>query len=195
MWILRRLRGIIGTALVWGTAWAVAACGLTLVWHAWFRPRAGLAGVGFSPVLGMTLFYGIIGVWAGAVFASVLAVGDRRRTFAGLRMSRVVTWGMLGGVSYPVLVWLVASSGSGPMPSGLGVAVGLTAVLGGGSAAAMLALARRDSQLTRPGTIRGDSGAFGNPGELTSPSLASEAAVNALSNRDDGDEHRARRSG
>lgn len=146
--ILRRLRGIIVTGLIWSFAWSIAGSVLSvLMLGPYIRDTQFVLGILPTALL----FYSLVGMWTGVAFASVLSFGDRRRTFAELTMPRVATWGALGGVSYPLTSLLLTMSLGGIVPSDLGAALGITALLGAGSAAAMLALARRREQLVSAG--------------------------------------------
>ncbi len=147
MILLRRLRGIAASALVWGAAWAVlgasALVGITLV-SGMSTPRAELGPTYLVGLFGMGLaFFGKVGAMSGALFAAAVAFGERRHTFASLRTGRMLLWGALGGAALP---WLV---GLGSLAAGTDEAIrllvigGIGAVLGAGSAWAMLGLARR----------------------------------------------------
>ena len=145
--LLRRLRGIAASALVWGAAWAFlgasALVGINLVSGVQSpRPEIGpsyllgLFGIGF-------VFFGKVGAMSGALFAAAVAFGERHRTFASLRTGRMLLWGALGGAAMPWVVSLgFLGAGTGEATRLL-VIGGIGAVLGAGSAWAVLGLARR----------------------------------------------------
>ena len=84
--LLRRARGIIGTGLTWAAAWI----GL-----------GGLLGaaIGFplSSVFRMALSNSVGGFIAGASFAVILSIAERKHTLADLSLKRVALWGAAGG--------------------------------------------------------------------------------------------------
>lgn len=116
---LRRIRGVIGTALTWGVGWSLV----------------GLAGG--VPVLN----WGVPGVIAGAGFAVALAIAGRRRTLSEIPVWSAAGWGALGTVgavlvATPLLFLMMPALKIVPF-------IGVLAVLGAGSGAGTLAVARR----------------------------------------------------
>ena len=150
---LRLLRGVVLTSLAWGFAWAILGAVASLVSTVVSPPDAQYV---LTPgPLALMVFYGILGIWAGGVFAVVMAISERRRTFADLSTRRVITWGVLGGISYPVVGTLINKIMGGGHIEGFGTALVLTGVFGALSAWAMLVAARRAgsrslSQLSAP---------------------------------------------
>lgn len=144
MRFLRLLRGVASTAIVWAIAWATLGAVISPL-LALASPIDPPARFYIGIIVGSTVFYGIVGLWSGAVFAVTMAISERRRVFTDLSMSRVVAWGVLGGISYPLLALLFTSM-SGAAVGGLAVALGITAALGAGSAWAMLRAARRAAE-------------------------------------------------
>ena len=138
---LRLLRGVVLTSLAWGFAWAILSVVATLVSALLSPPDTDL--VVASPPFAIMAFYGILGIWAGGVFAVVMAISERRHTFADLSTRRVITWGVLGGISYPILGTLINKIVGGAHIEGFGTALVLTGVFGALSAWAMLVAARR----------------------------------------------------
>ena len=155
MRVFRLFRGVVLTALTWGLAWAMLGATVSLAVALFSAPTASnLVAPGLLPV---TLFYGIVGMWAGGVFAVVMAISERRRAFTDLSMVRVVAWGILGGVSYPLVGLVLNKLMGGDRIGGLGAALGLTGAFGALSAWAMLraargAQARPTAQLAAPQT-------------------------------------------
>ncbi len=147
MLIVQRLRGILLTALTWALPWA-AVGGATVVAFDWLARAPGfhtLTSVEFAWGLFLdgARFFALVGAVAGALFAGVVAVAERRRTFATLNTGRMVVWGALSGAALPLLVGIGAVlTGAPSMLRDLFLA-GIGASLGAGSAAVMLRIARR----------------------------------------------------
>ena len=83
---LRRIRGIIGTGLTWAAAWI----GLGAVLGA-------LAGYPLTYLFRIAMSNSVGGFIAGASFAAILSVTERKRTLADLSLKRVALWGAVGG--------------------------------------------------------------------------------------------------
>ncbi|MBX3132425.1 MAG: hypothetical protein KF689_03410 [Gemmatimonadaceae bacterium] len=147
MLIVQRLRGILSTALTWALPWAVVG-GATVVAFDWLSRAPGFhtltsGSFAWTLFLDGARFFALVGAVAGALFAGVVAVAERRRTFATLNTRRMVAWGALGGAALPLLVGIGAVlTGAPSMLRDLFFA-GLGASLGAGSAAVMLRIARR----------------------------------------------------
>jgi hypothetical protein len=138
--ILRRLRGVFGTALVWGAGWIIA--GLVLL----FTLR--LVGVLTFPWIDLLIFavrIGIVGAVTGAAFAVVI-----KFLYHGRRLSEIswVRFGLGGGIVTGLFVPLFLQtmnllSGDGLVPWELVLDDGLwTAVFGGAAAGGSLKLAQ-----------------------------------------------------
>ena len=144
MKLIRFLRGVLGTA----AAWSVACVPLTLaVWGV----VAAFGGV-FPPsryLAPMLVGAAVRGAISGAVFAVVLAIAGRRRSFATLRFRDMVLWGAIGGVLVPTVGFgihaLTTSVSASPLA--LGVGFGITAAVGAVTAAGTLWIARKAPEL------------------------------------------------
>jgi hypothetical protein len=138
--IMRVLRGIVKTAIIWAAVWAPAS----LVPMA----LAELSGVHFPSgvFLRVLIFQTVIGAINGGVFASAIAFGGRRKTFETLSLRWIAACGAVGGALFPLI--LRAALGA-PMPP-IAVAWGLAtnAALGAGLATLTLFIARRAPVLT-----------------------------------------------
>lgn len=146
MRLLRLLRGTIGTAIIWAVGWALAGTILRLTQATVFGALGLDAGIFTRLALIGGLFYAISGAFAGGLFAMLMAVNERRRTFSDLSTRRVVAWGTLAGLSYPVLWFTVRTVTFGSAPiGGLLFSFILPAALGAASAWGMLSLARRSN--------------------------------------------------
>jgi hypothetical protein len=126
--LLRRVRGLLGTALTWGAGWFVLSA---IVWGVTL-----FGDVPFGMILNLAAAVGVAGAVAGAGFAVVLGIAERSRTLDELSFLRITTWGALGGmlVGLPFLGELAAST----YPAFFGILAGLGATSASGS----LALAR-----------------------------------------------------
>ena len=147
---LRRIRGVIGSAFTWAAVWGGVAFILSL---------AGFFGTAtFSIYVIFATLWAKVGLVGGGIFSLVLGIAERRRTFDEMSLPRFGIWGGVGGFLLSLL-WVY---GAGPAPTlaeimSTGVLMGL---MGGGSAAGSLALARRadDRQLLDAGADVADIG-------------------------------------
>lgn len=134
MAILRKLRGIAGMALVWSAGfvafWLVLGTIIRIV-----DPPSIDAGEG---PFAMAPLFALLGAIAGTVFGLTVAFGERRRTLADLKLSRMAIWGAMGGAAMPLLL--------GKPLGNLAVFAPLGALLATGS----LALARRAARAELP---------------------------------------------
>ena len=147
MLIVQRLRGILSTALTWALPWA-AVGGATVVAFDWLTRAPGfypLTSVDFAWGLFLdgARFFALVGAVAGALFASVVAVAERRRTFATLHTGRIIVWGALGGAALPLLAGIGAALAGAPSMLRDLFFAGIGASLGAASAAVLLRVARR----------------------------------------------------
>ena len=130
--IFRRLRGIIGTGVIWAVGWA----GGLVAWH--------LFGGWPLEFIGQTVFTGLVlGFVAGGSFASVLSIAERRHTLADLSLWRVALWGGIGGTLLIIVAVSIAALVGASI--GGGVLGGLAGffLLGAGCASGSVALAKR----------------------------------------------------
>jgi hypothetical protein len=137
----RRLRGVVGNALVWGAGWFTAAIAVGGIGHmVGIFPR-----VRWLDVLGLGIRVGVVGVFAGAAFAGAIAV-----LYRGRRLSEIsaVRFGIGGGLISalfipPFLQLLNILSGTGPIPWSLLLDdIPMVTVLGGLAAAGSLKVAQ-----------------------------------------------------
>ncbi len=154
---LKRIRGAVGVGLTWATAWfgGGAIFGLvagiyTAVW-----------GTGTGLIFGSALFFSVLfamcGFVGGAAFSVVLSVTEGRRRFDEMSLLRFAAWGATGSFLLALPLFLFALSWDPSQWMGLGAVV---ALLGAGSAAGSLALARRadDRELLEHGEDVADIG-------------------------------------
>jgi hypothetical protein len=127
--LLRKLKAMMATAVLWGTGWF----GVSALWFG--VKYFGAIGIGtLGTVAGI---FGVTGAMVGAGFAVVLGVAEGKHSFEELSYRRLAGWGAAGGllVGVPLGLWLGIAS---PLTT-----FGLLALFGAGSAAGTLAIARR----------------------------------------------------
>lgn len=143
---LRRLRGVVGTAVTWALAWAPAGA----LWSVmpWVSPPNLVVTAVF------VVQFATMGLVAGGAFSVVLSLTDGRRRFDELSLPRVAAWGALGGVVmtafmgtvFTYVVGLLGFAGGGFSLASL-IFGGVTTLLCAGSAAGSLVIARRHDDL------------------------------------------------
>jgi hypothetical protein len=145
MRIVRVLRGIVGTASFWVALWvpvSLLPLGLAI-----------LAGNPFpsGALRAFLMAQALVGAINGLVFASVVAIAGRRRTFEGLKTSWMAACGAVGGAAGPFAVAaLMLSNSSAIIPASALLETLITnAFLGAGLASLTLSVARRAPALPR----------------------------------------------
>lgn len=139
----RRFRALIGTALTWAGAWGLvgAAVGVADVASLGLLSRLG-AAFALSAVAEPALACAFAGAISGALFGGIFLLAERRRgRIEELRIARVAMWGAAGAMIVPASVSMLASANL--LSAKVVAMTGLFALLGGGSGAATLLLARR----------------------------------------------------
>ena len=129
---LERIRGTLGMGLTWAAAWLG---GGTIV---------GLVLVGGGGVLALaqiSVMSTVAGFVGGVIFSAVLGIAEGRRRFDEMSLPRFAAWGAVGGLLMSLLI------GGGGLP----VIMAAFTLLGAGSAAGSLALARRADPLLGAG--------------------------------------------
>ena len=135
---LRRVRGILGTAVTWAAGWSVIGTALWLAADLLFL-HAATAGPGVR-VLTFFATFGVLGFTSGAIFSAVLGLTEGRRRFDQMSLPRFATWGAVGS---GLLCLGVLAAESWQMPGTELLLLGFITVMGAGSAAGSLALARK----------------------------------------------------
>ena len=133
--LLRKLRGILGTGLTWAVGWAGVWAGLWVV-----------TGNSLGRMLGAATNGAVLGLIAGGTFALILSVVERKRTLHDLSLKRVALWGGIGGMALLLAFLPTALEFSaifGGFLTSYVVPLALNGLLGAGSAAGSVALARR----------------------------------------------------
>ena len=142
---LQRLRGALGTALVWAAGWSGA--GIVFALMGLF---GNLVPAEYAVFAGV---FAAMGFVSGAAFSAVLAITEGRRRFDEMSLPRFAGWGAVGGVLLQLVMVGLGESTSVVM-------VGLSALMAAGSAAGSLVLARKaeDRGLLEDGADVGDIG-------------------------------------
>jgi hypothetical protein len=161
---LRRLRGLVITALLWAPVWALAGAAMAVYqiqrmhrWHRMYRADGStwptdfpmtLDGWGWTYLGEKALAFAIAGAMSGAVFALVVVALERRWALGQLAMGRMAAWGALGGMTIPFVVLGTVLTELGRFPGGGAgrdwlVMTASLGALGAICSAATLAAARR----------------------------------------------------
>lgn len=151
---------MLGTALIWSAAWALACLPLVvwpvyhqLLFHDPIHPLRQILELALPAMRN----YAVLGALAGAVFALVLTRAARRvGSVDDLSVRRTAAWGALGGLVLPGVALLLVLAGSAPLGGYAGQLLGLLVggtVVGAALAAGTLTIARRaPAALPRRGT-------------------------------------------
>lgn len=138
----RIIRGMVRTGLTFavgvGAVTSIVGSIITLVTHSSFRELFQMVGK-----------FWVVGFLLGVVFSGFLAAAARSRWLARLSIPRVASLGAAAGLLYFALIGVNARGHWSAADASLNLVTLL--VLGGGSAAAVLVLARRGSAELRPG--------------------------------------------
>ena len=141
MSLVRRLRGLVGTALTWGGIGALIGIpAFVIVMRPW--PLSAIRWERFATLFGkwevVAFAWGAAG---GLAFALAFIALERSRRLSQLSLTRVAVWGALAGAALPAI--LVGRGLAGPNPAYYGAII-VAGGLGGAIWARMsLALARR----------------------------------------------------
>ena len=151
---LQRIRGAVGMGLTWAAGWAPIGGVLGAVLHV-VLPGTPI-GLGSVIALNATTF-AVLGFVGGTIFATVLRLTEGHHRFDELSLPRFAGWGGIGGVLLGGVAVTAGLWGAGVGVLGASI-VGAAALLGAGSAAGSLALARRgdDSERIQAASAVGD---------------------------------------
>ena len=135
---LKRIRGAVGVGVTWAAMWGAVGAFLGLLDGVVMRGGSIQVGVLVDAVQTLS----VLGFIGGGTFAVILGLAGRRRTFDEMSLSRFAVW---GGLAASIMLGAGAILGGSVEqlvdPAGLIVA-SIVALLGAGSAAGSLALAR-----------------------------------------------------
>jgi hypothetical protein len=139
MSLRRKLRGIAFMAALWSAGFVAFWIVLGMIIRAVDPPSIDN---GEGP-LELAPLFALLGAIAGTVFGVALSVGERRRTLADLKLSRVALWGAIGGAAMPLLL--------GKPLGNLAVFAPLGALLASGSLLLARRAARAELEAAEPG--------------------------------------------
>ena len=141
---LKRIRGVLGTALTWAVAWSGVGVVLGLV--------GGVVAPGAVSVVDWVVtlvgVFGPLGFVGGVVFSTVLGIAEGRRRFDQMSLTRFAAWGAVG--AFLVSAFLVLGDSS-LLGFDKVLLIAVMTLLGAGSAAGSLALARKADPLLESG--------------------------------------------
>jgi hypothetical protein len=132
---LQRIRGAVGIGLTWAAGWAPV--GAITGWVTGIILGFPLGGIAAN----YAVMFGVLGFIGGAIFSTVLSLAEGRRSFNQLSLPRFVAWGAFGGLLLGGLAVTAELLGAGLTILGA-VIVGASTLLGAGSAAGTLVIAR-----------------------------------------------------
>lgn len=145
MSLLKRIRGALGNALVWGAAW----CGVGFAYLTALHLAGGAPeSEPWRLILYVSANFAVTGMIAGGAFSAYLATMYRGRDLLGIRVSRFALGGAVTAAALSSLATLVAKglAGAGASFDAL-IASGMWgAVLGGVTAAGTIKLAQTASR-------------------------------------------------
>ncbi|MFC1575100.1 hypothetical protein ACFL5A_00435 [Gemmatimonadota bacterium] len=99
---LKKLRGMVGTGAIWGTAGLSAGAFLGAISSIIFD-----GGFSLTWVLEAGIGFGLFGFLSGVSFAGILATLDGRKSLEDLSAARSALWGMIGGAAFAFLLVLI----------------------------------------------------------------------------------------
>lgn len=135
----RKLRGLMGVGITWGTLWAGIGAGIgTVVGIFW--PELWAFG---NPILDWTVGMGLYGVVSGVGFGGLLSLGEGRKTLRELSLGRVAVWGVLGSALVPLGFGAIGAFVASVTWVDILQAMAVTGFLGGVFAPGTVSLARR----------------------------------------------------
>lgn len=158
---LRRIRGAVGMGLTWAGLWSAIGAVVAVLPGTMTAPYPIPLDllVGFAAQFAAQ--FAALGFVGGATFSLVLAATEGRHRFDQMSLPRFAVWGAMGGlmmlaVRAPITESVMSVLVSVGMPGvnwAYGISGGIIVLLGAGSAAGSLALARKvhDRELLEAG--------------------------------------------
>jgi hypothetical protein len=138
--ILKRVRGVVGNAVVWAGCWAAVALAITTV------ISAATGDYSFLGTLRVSARIGVVGGITSVAFSAVIGLLYRGRRLSEISWVRFgLGGGAVAGIALPTLMFLGrTASGDGPLPMEKWISSAAIAALCGGIAAGVsLKLAQR----------------------------------------------------
>ena len=145
---LRRIRAALWIGLTWALGWAVVGA----IFGATIATITGEPAAAIIDLWGEAM--GALGLVAGVAFSSILLLAERRRSLVEFSLPRFTAWGAAGGLVVGLLIAGMVGAGVKAFLLLDSIIIGTTAVLGAGSAACLLALARMADE---PGLLDAES--------------------------------------
>ncbi len=144
---LKRIRGALGMGLTWAAVGGGVGAIIGVV--------TMVLGISSAIAVQNAAAFAIMGFIGGAAFSVVLGIAEGRRRFDEVSLPRFAAWGALGGLAVSMLLFT-----GGPLTLTAVSVTGVAVLLGAGSAAGSLALARRadDRELLEHGADVADIG-------------------------------------
>ena len=163
--ILRRLRGALGNAVVWGSAWFLAAFPLTGV----FWILGLMSGVPLWPfALGTAQTLAGMGFLAGGAFSLFLGIAGRHKRLRDLGAIRIALGtGALAGILVPTLGVVVNAFGGFPVTVEPAAVVGM--ISGGLAGVSALGTIKAAQNALNPGEEGQGESESGSPPLLAEP--------------------------
>lgn len=147
---LKRVRGALGLGLIWSVGWAVIGGGIM---EAFVDPHGEILDMWPQTLA-------IPGFFVGVIFAALLSLGDGRRRFEELSLTRFASWGAAAGAALGVTaLGLGIFPGISSLLLRTAVVVGPLALLSAASASGTFALGRYAERRARlaSGAVRDDA--------------------------------------
>jgi hypothetical protein len=159
--ILKKIRGWLGNALVWGAVWSLATVPVLglLYLRGW-----GYLVPGIAPVIARTFF--TMGFVAGGSFSTYLGIAYRNKRFDELRPGKFAMLGaVFGGLLVPTFEFVpgIALFLGLPFSGAMAAGVALAATLGGATAFSTVKIAQQAMLSAGAGSnpeLGGDGGAL-----------------------------------
>ena len=137
--LVRRLRGLLGVGLTWGALWSAIGAGIGLMLGVLSPEVWDLT----NPILKWTIGMGLYGTVSGVGFGTLLSLREGRRTIFDLSLRQTAILGVLGSAAVPLLFGALGTFEVGTTTAEVIGAILVTGVLGGTSAPAVIAIARK----------------------------------------------------
>jgi hypothetical protein len=144
--VIRRLRGAVGNALVWGGAWFVSALAIFGV----LRLTGVAQAASVESVVRMAAMFAVMGTIAGAVFSTFIGLRYQGRRLSEISWVRFgISGGIVTGLFVPSFIVLMRFLSGDPFLAVRFLLVNgaVGAVLGGVAAAATMKLAQMGDRL------------------------------------------------
>ena len=145
MRLWRKLRGVAGFGLTWGTLWGGIGAVIGFVIGV-VRPEVWAIT---NPVIEWAIGMGLYGMVSGMGFAGLLSIGEARKRIRELSLPRVALWGVLGSALVPLLFGALGTFEAGTTLMDVVGAVLVTGLLDGTFAPGAVAAARY-AELAQP---------------------------------------------